>query len=190
MDAMRNAMRELLKNAKANAFENPAHPCPCYKVFMTVWLFSYKKRGESLNVAFKCSPSYSPQNSECGKNLEYLSLAQVLTKEPFFSNDHWFFQTLMTVQAVHAKTMDFVKMVSILFHANVLLGLVESSAQVSNHSTRPDKWSLRPMKRPKLRHWLSPFFLPWLRLGKKIFHAKFQASGTAGTFVRMTMKFL
>ena len=25
---MRNAMRELLKNAKANAFENPAHPCP------------------------------------------------------------------------------------------------------------------------------------------------------------------
>ena len=28
MDAMRNAMRELLKNAKTNAFENPAHPCP------------------------------------------------------------------------------------------------------------------------------------------------------------------
>ena len=30
MDAMRNAMRELLKNAKAHAFENPAHPCPCF----------------------------------------------------------------------------------------------------------------------------------------------------------------
>ena len=28
---MRNAMRELLKNAKANAFENPAHPCPWEK---------------------------------------------------------------------------------------------------------------------------------------------------------------
>ena len=31
MDAMRNAMRELLKNAKANAFENPAHPCPWFQ---------------------------------------------------------------------------------------------------------------------------------------------------------------
>ena len=47
---------------------------------------------------------------------------------------------------------------------------------------------VRPMKRPKLRLWLSPI-LPKLRLGKKIFHAKFWASQIAGTFVRVRLKF-
>ena len=48
---------------------------------------------------------------------------------------------------------------------------------------------LRLVKRPKLRLWLSPF-LPQLRLGKKIFHAKFWASEIAGTFVRVRLKFV
>ena len=48
--------------------------------------------------------------------------------------------------------------------------------------------TLRPMKRPKRRLWLSPI-LPQLRLGKKIFHAKFRASEIAGTFVRVNLKF-
>ena len=52
-----------------------------------------------------------------------------------------------------------------------------------------DRCRLRPVKRPKLRLWLSPI-LPQLRLGKKIFHAKFWASEIAGTFVRVRLKFV
>ena len=49
--------------------------------------------------------------------------------------------------------------------------------------------TIHPVKRPKLRLWLSPI-LPQLRLGKKIFHAKFWASEIAGTFVRVRLKFV
>ena len=45
------------------------------------------------------------------------------------------------------------------------------------------------MKRPKLGLWLSPI-LTQLRLGKKMFHAKFWASEIAGTFVRVRLKFV
>ena len=48
---------------------------------------------------------------------------------------------------------------------------------------------IRPLKRPKLRLWLSPI-LPQLRLGKKTFHAKFWAFEIAGTFVRVRLKFV
>ena len=50
-------------------------------------------------------------------------------------------------------------------------------------------YTIRLLKRPKLRLWLSPI-LPQLRLGKKIFHAKFWASEIAGTFVRVRLKFV
>ena len=49
--------------------------------------------------------------------------------------------------------------------------------------------TLRPVKHPKLRLWLSPI-LTQLRLGKKIIHPKFWASEIAGTFVRVRLKFV
>ena len=49
--------------------------------------------------------------------------------------------------------------------------------------------TLRPVKRPKLRLWLSPL-LPQMRLGKKIFHAKIWASEIVGTFVRVRLEFV
>ena len=51
-----------------------------------------------------------------------------------------------------------------------------------------NEYTLRLSKLPKLRPWLSPI-LPQLRLGKKLFYAKFWASERAGIFVRVTMNF-
>ena len=60
----------------------------------------------------------------------------------------------MTVKVVPAVTMEYVKMVSILLHANVQLGLMETFVQVSNHSKNNFKnllaWEIKTTSRTYL----------------------------------------